>query len=284
MSLSSKDIKWLHVEASSKCNAWCPACARNNQGFGLSHGVVEQDLRPAQFEEILISLPSLECIQFCGNLGDPIASAHINELIAISKKYVKKIQIHTNGSLRNTAWWSELAYQLADIEHDVWFGIDGLSGVHEIYRQGTDFNKIMQNAESFIKSNGYATWQFIPYKHNEHQVLECVKLSQQMKFKTFKSVKLYRKQTIARHYKTGVEFDLLPTDSLRTLTNIDCVSKTVIPENCMHLSIPSLYLSAAGKLSRCCYMYKQEIFTGVDELLNGVINDLNDPICIKACG
>lgn len=277
-------IKWVHVEASSKCNAWCPACPRNNNGFGIADGVVEQDLPPARFEEIISSLPSLHGVQFCGNFGDPIASAHINQLIDISKKYAKKIQIHTNGSLRNTDWWSQLAQTLLNVEHDVWFGIDGLAGVHEVYRQGTDFEKIIKNAQAFISAGGYATWQFIPYKHNEHQVLECLKLSQQMNFKKFHLAKLYRKQTLARHYKTGQEFDLLPTDSMRSLINIDRVKVAVEDKNCMHLSMPSIYVSAAGNVSRCCYFAKNEKFSSVEQLLTNVNTDLTDKICIRSCG
>jgi len=283
MTLLVEDVKWFHVEASSKCNAWCPACPRNNNGFGLVNGLVEQDLTPALFEEALVNFPALECVQFCGNYGDPIASSYINELVSIAKKYVKKIQIHTNGSLRNANWWHEFADQLADIEHDVWFGIDGLEGVHEIYRQGTDFNKIMQNATSFIDAGGYATWQFIPYKHNEHQTKDCFKLSQKMKFKKFKLAKLYRKQTVAKHYKTGIEFELLPADSLKLLTNINRPNTTVELHNCMHLSIPSVYMSANGKLSRCCYLSNQDRFTDASMLLN-TVTDLSDQLCVKSCG
>lgn len=283
MTLLVEDIKWFHIEASSKCNAWCPVCPRNNNGFGLVDGLVEQDLTPALFEEALVNFPALECVQFCGNYGDPIASSYINELVSIAKKYVKKIQIHTNGGLRNANWWHEFADQLADIEHDVWFGIDGLKGVHEIYRQGTDFDKIMQNATSFIDAGGYATWQFIPYKHNEHQTKDCFKLSQKMKFKKFKLAKLYRKQTVAKHYKTGIEFELLPADSLKLLTNINRPNTTVELHNCMHLSIPSVYMSANGKLSRCCYLSNQDRFTDATMLLN-TVTDLNDQLCVKSCG
>lgn len=278
-----QDIKWLHVEASSKCNAWCPACPRNNQGFGLVDGLVEQDLTPAMFEQALVNFPALECVQLCGNFGDPIASAYITDLVSIAKRYVKKIQIHTNGSLRNSDWWREFAKSLKGMDHDVWFGIDGLGGVHEIYRQGTDFDKIIQNATAFISEGGYATWQFIPYQHNEHQIKDCFKLSQKMKFKKFKIAKLYRKQTVARHYKTGVEFDLLPADSVKSLTNIDRPNTTVEFANCMHLSIPSAYMSADGTLSRCCYLSKQDRFTDAGALLNRV-TDLNDQLCIKNCG
>ena len=284
MILASGDIKWLHVEASSKCNAWCPACPRNNYGFGLAPGMIEQDLLPTRFEEVISSLDQIECVQFCGNFGDPIASAYIDDLITIAKKYVKKIQIHTNGSIRNVTWWHNFAQQLTDIEHDVWFGIDGLKGVHEIYRQGTDFDKIIENAKSFIKAGGTATWQFIPYQHNEHQATDCFKLSQKMKFKKFKLVKLYRHQVIAKNYKTGVEYNLLPPEFLKKLTNIDTVKTEVSVNNCMHLSIPSSYLSASGHLSRCCYMAKYEKFISHDELLNSVTNDLTDPICINNCG
>jgi len=283
MMLLAQDIKWFHVEASSKCNAWCPACPRNNQGFGLIDGLVEQDLTPAMFEQALVNFPALECVQLCGNLGDPIASTHITELVSIAKNYVKKIQIHTNGSLRNSDWWQEFAGCLEDIDHDVWFGIDGLRGVHEIYRQGTDFDKIMQNATAFISAGGHATWQFIPYQHNEHQIRDCLKLSQQMKFKKFKIAKLYRKQIVARHYKTGVEFDLLPADSVKSLTNIDRPNTTVEFHNCMHLSIPSVYMSANGTFSRCCYFNKQDRFTDSSALLSKV-TDLNNQLCVKNCG
>lgn len=281
-----EDIKWAHVEASSKCNAWCPACARNNHGYGLANGVTEQDLSPDRFEEIVSVLPGLHGIQFCGNLGDPIASAHIEQLIIISKKYAKKIQIHTNGSLRNTDWWNNLAHTLADIEHDVWFGIDGLSGVHEIYRQGTDFEKIIKNSCAFIDAGGYATWQFIPYKHNEHQVVECLKISQQLKFKKFHLAKLYRNQTLARHYKTGQEFDLLPTNQMRSLVNIDRIKETVEDKNCMHLSMPSIYVSSKGEISRCCYMdmANRDKAQSVKQLLETVITDLTDKTCVRSCG
>jgi len=220
----------------------------------------------------------------CGNYGDPLASQHIDEIIDLAKKYDKKIQIHTNGSLRSIAWWRRLARKLSAIDHDVWFGIDGLGSVHEIYRQGTNFEKIINNAQAFIDGGGYATWQFIPYKHNEHQIKDCIRLSQQLKFKKFRVAKLYRNQVVARHYRTGKEFDLLPTDSMRTLINIDKLKTTVDVKNCMHLSMPSVYVSSAGKISRCCYLAKTEQFSSVEELLTKVNTDLSDQQCIRKCG
>lgn len=282
--MTNEDIKWVHVELSSKCNAWCPACPRNNSGFGLVQDLIEEDLSINRLDEILKRFPNLHAVQLCGNYGDPIASSNIIEAIQLIKKYAQKIQIHTNGSLRNTAWWSGLANELKDIEHDVWFGIDGLEGIHEIYRQGTSFTKIIDNATTFINSGGYATWQFIPYAHNEHQVKECLRLSQKLKFKKFKLAKLYRNKRLVKHYKTGEEFELLPTKEFQNIVQISKYNDEVKESDCMHLTQPSIYVAANGKLNYCCYKGNlgQSQFDTVDELLYNAV-DLTEKVCMINC-
>jgi len=257
--MQAQEIKWLHVEPTTRCNAWCPACPRNKNGFGLVDNLVKQDLSIDIFESVLSQLPNLYGIQFCGNFGDPIAASNIISLIQLAKKHAKKIQIHTNGSLRSSLWWHDLAELLNDINHDVWFGIDGLEGIHEIYRQGTDYKKVIANATSFIDNGGVATWQFIPYAHNEHQIKDCIKESQRLKFKKFNLARLHRKVINVRHYKSGEEFELAPptdTFKLLKLTDNSKSLKEVPKNNCMHLNMPSVYLSAGGSLSRCCYLRK----------------------------
>jgi sulfatase maturation enzyme AslB (radical SAM superfamily) len=245
--------------------------------------VVEQDLSIDRFKEILKSLPNLETVQFCGNYGDPVIAKNILESLELAKQYAKKIQIHTNGSLRSQDWWSNLASLLSNIDHDVWFGIDGTKGIHEIYRQGTDYDKIIDNATAFINNGGYATWQFIPYAHNEHQVRECFAISQKLKFKKFKIAKLYRKQTEARHWKTGELFELLPTTEFQSLLRMPKEITKVEVANCMHLSYPSMYLAANGKISRCCYLSNAEKFDNVESMFYNQVN-LDNVICLNSCG
>jgi sulfatase maturation enzyme AslB (radical SAM superfamily) len=285
--LLDTDIKWLHVEASSRCNAWCPACPRNNNGFGIINGLIEQDLDSNRFTEVLSTLPNLHAIQFCGNYGDPIIAKNILELIAIAVQHVKKIQIHTNGSLRSTTWWAELAILLKDIDHDIWFGLDGIEEVHEIYRQGTDYNKIINNAQAFINAGGSATWQFIPYAHNEHQIRNCIRTSQALGFKKFKLVKSFRNIIEAKHYRTGATFNLSPPNSVGQIVKIKNLKSKVLPENCMHLEQPGIYLGADGKLNYCCYHHtlnsnKKEFDTLNEILYNDV--DLTHITCMTSCG
>jgi organic radical activating enzyme len=282
--MNKEDIKWLHVELSSKCNAWCPACPRNKNGFGLIDGLIEEDLSLEKLEQVLKQLPNLTTVQLCGTYGDPIAAANIIPAIDIIKGYVSKIQIHTNGSLRNTTWWRNLANQLSTISHDVWFGLDGLDDVHEIYRQGTSYTKIINNARVFINNGGHATWQFIPYRHNEHQLKDCIRLSQKLKFKQFKLVKLFRNKILVRHYQTGDSFELVPPKEFQHIIRMPKVNTQVLESNCMHLTQPSIYISASGKLSHCCFKHLSEnLFDTVDELLYNSAN-LQDKICLDSCG
>jgi MoaA/NifB/PqqE/SkfB family radical SAM enzyme len=289
MSLNTADIKWLHVEASTRCNAWCPACSRNQNGKDLAVNLIEQDLSTARFREILEECQQLDGIQFCGNLGDPVIAHNFLDLLDLCAGKTQKIQIHTNGSLRNTQWWQDLATRLKQFgSHDVWFGIDGLEGVHEIYRQGTDFQKVIRNAQAFIGAGGHATWQFIPFKHNQSQIKECIKLSQSLGFKKFKVKKSFRKhKTISRHWKTGETFMLEPADIYQQYWNI-IKKDQVLEDDCMHLSMPSIYVSADGSVSPCCYLSNQLETSSVVQLLKTVdiASSLHKPLsqCLNNCG
>jgi sulfatase maturation enzyme AslB (radical SAM superfamily) len=245
-------------------------------------------LTTTRLQEVLEEYQNLEVIQFCGTYGDTIAASNVLEQITLAKNYAKKIQIHTHGGIRNTEWWHNFAVLLSDIEHDVWFALDGLKGVHEIYRQGTNFDKTIANAQAFINAGGYATWQFIPWAHNEHQIMQCIKMSQDLKFKKFKFVKSVRKQFQGRHWQTGepIEFKAWKNDySFNTYETIP-IRNQVLKKDCRHLSDPSLYLNATGNISVCCWFnnYRQ---SAEFELLPDIESELSvAPLqtCLQSCG
>ena len=45
-----EETTWLQVEATTKCNAWCAGCGRNNGGYGLKEDLVLEDLDIEIFE------------------------------------------------------------------------------------------------------------------------------------------------------------------------------------------------------------------------------------------
>jgi MoaA/NifB/PqqE/SkfB family radical SAM enzyme len=165
-------------------------CARNHHG-GIENPLlkvsdIDLDLFKKSIPETLIK--QLYSITLCGNFGDPLLNKDlipIIEYIAAANADVR-LDIHTNGSLRNTQWWENLAKSLTT-NSLVQFGIDGMADTHEIYRVGTSFSKIIENAKAFIDAGGKARWNFITFKHNEHQLEEARALSKEMGFESFRA-------------------------------------------------------------------------------------------------
>ena len=104
----------------------------------------------------------------CGNHGDPIIAKDTKDIFKFLRQANPSLNLSlfTNGSAQNQDWWLELS-SLVDKVH---FSIDGLEDTNSIYRRGTHFNKIMDNAKSYIKGGGTAVWDYIVFQHNEHQV------------------------------------------------------------------------------------------------------------------
>ena len=46
MYINADKVTMLHVEPTSKCNASCPGCPRNNCGYGVKKSLILQDLDP----------------------------------------------------------------------------------------------------------------------------------------------------------------------------------------------------------------------------------------------
>ena len=262
-------IKMLHVEPTTRCNAWCSGCSRNKGGFGLEDGLIIEDLKIKRLKEILDCAKQLEWVIFCGTRGDPCASKIINQQLDLVFDKKVYLQMNTNGSLRNEQWWQDLAIKFKD-KIEVWFGLDGLEDTHSYYRQGTNWKKIINNAKSFINNGGKAVWQFIPFAHNEHQIKSCIRLSQQLGFKEFRFIKdaRYRKTF---HYRTGKELVVKPWSGhnqtwkrrkdglLNTIQDTTFKKSKVELNDGVHLSLNSLFLNAHGTMTPCCMHPKKDI-------------------------
>lgn len=283
-------VKSLHVELTSRCNASCIACPRNNSGYGIVTGLEIADLSTDRFSEVLDTLPGLTQVFFCGNYGDCIASKNIDEVIDLLLPKDVEIRLHTNGSLKTAAWWGRLGAKLKDHDHSVVFALDGLEDTHHIYRQNTSFTKIINNAKAFIAAGGRAEWQFIPFAHNEHQIFKAMKMSRELGFYKFYLRKKIRYRETPRHHVTGEPLEISPWSQESTLgrydgkaPNIDQTDYTKVEfEDCMHLSMPSVFLSFKGTLTTCCYLGELPV-TSVDiaeELRSG---NFRKP-CLTFCG
>jgi len=147
--------------------------------LNLSHVDIDRVIKNLQLEK----LTSLKKVVLEGDKGDPAMHPQIEKFIEAfsNMKTPPMIVLTTNGSIRNTAWWTRLAKKCYP-NLKVVFSIDGLADTNHLYRVGIDFKKIIKNAQAFIDAGGYAVWKLIVFKHNQHQVEEIRTLSQTMGF------------------------------------------------------------------------------------------------------
>ena len=190
-----EEITRIHVELTNACNAACPMCARFYRNSPITRPDLElSQITIDQFKKFFPPeiLQQLNKIQFCGTQGDPGMAKDLYEIceyIHLNKPNILAIQLHTNGGMRKPEWWGKFgklfSYNTSFNPWRVVFSIDGLADTNHLYRRNVDWDKLMANAQAFIDNGGIAIWEYLIFKHNEHQVKEAEALSKKMGFKMF---------------------------------------------------------------------------------------------------
>jgi MoaA/NifB/PqqE/SkfB family radical SAM enzyme len=280
-------IKRLHLEISSLCQASCPMCARNNHGGLENPNLIEKNLDLEFFKKAVPVefLEQLKSISMCGNFGDPILNNDLIEFV----QYISTINpaidlhIHTNGSARTTKWWEDL-FDAMPARHLVLFGIDGFEDTHSLYRIGTDFNKIIKNAKAFIDKGGKARWNFITFKHNEHQLADAAKMASDLGFESFHEKQTSRfigsKEFNVFDKAGNVTHTLMPPGEQKiafidrkTVENYREVVKTA-KISCEVEEQKSIYLDAQGHIWPCCFLASVPYqYATPDKLVFNFMND-----------
>jgi MoaA/NifB/PqqE/SkfB family radical SAM enzyme len=183
------ELRIIHLELTHRCNAACPMCARNVNGGAVNPDMPLSELSLADVKAILLPelIGRLKRIYACGNYGDPMVARDCIEVFRYLREHGPQLNLclHSNGSARRPEWWRELAGIMKQGPHYLRFGIDGLEDTNHLYRRGTDWKTVMRSAEAFIEAGGRAEWDFLVFRHNEHQVEEARKLAEDMGFQAF---------------------------------------------------------------------------------------------------
>lgn len=178
-------IEEYQLEITTYCNAACPQCPRNVNG-----GKVNPYLNVCHLDSNIIdkAFPEDLCrrltqVFFCGSYGDPIMHPDFHKILYDFRDKAPNLHlyIHTNGGVHDKAWWEQTALLLGK-NGKIDFGIDGLEDTNHLYRRNVKFEKVIANAKAFIDAGGKAQWNWLVYKHNEHQIPEAKKLAEEMGF------------------------------------------------------------------------------------------------------
>ena len=262
-----KDIRSLHLEISTRCNAACPECPRNFHGVDIidTYPVTDMSLERAKTIFTPKFLKQIDNILINGNYGDFITARDGLAIVEYFKETNPKlrIEISTNASGRPN-WWT----RLGELGVIVDFRIDGLADTHHLYRQYTDFNLILENAKKFISAGGHAVWAWIPFDHNVHQRELAETLAKDMGFKKFWDADAGRNvgpvfdregklSHVLGDYRDSTDFDELYAQhvyytNLPDITLIETVTKPII--DCHAKNRNEIYITATGEVYPCCWL------------------------------
>jgi MoaA/NifB/PqqE/SkfB family radical SAM enzyme len=284
------NIKEIHIEPTSLCNAECPQCARNILGEGLNPNIQLGSLDMGFFEATFNTdnIKNIDKIFFCGNAGDPCATPDLLKIIQYLKILKKDLVIglNTNASLKRPEWFSQLGKILSGPLDYVVFSIDGLEDTNHIYRRNTNFQKIMDNARAYIATGASAHWDMLVFEHNRHQVEQCQQLARAMGFRWFRS-----KQTD--------RWDIYPQAVIRPAEQYVKPDYIHVAIECEKNRDSSIFIDYTGKIWPCCHMAEAYMNSIGQELHSDMLQYNNDElmteyqtrlttqpfyICRRACG
>jgi MoaA/NifB/PqqE/SkfB family radical SAM enzyme len=170
--MNIEKIKKIELEITSGCNAACPGCART-QNLDILN------VQSFTLDDLKRIFPSADEIidrkfKFCGVLGDPAFNLECVDMVEYLALRGGWCQLSTNGAIQNADWWyklGQLSYETGNI--DVSFCVDGHKETNHVYRVNTVWNVLERNLQAYVdggKGKAQATWIFIVFDHNEHEL------------------------------------------------------------------------------------------------------------------
>jgi len=197
------------IEITTYCNAACPQCPRNDLGQGINPYMplthLDRSVINRAFDRDLCG--RLRQIFFCGSYGDPIMHPNFLDILRDfrNKNPTLWLYMHTNGGVHDPEYWEEIA-RIMNGYGQIDFGIDGLEDTLHLYRKNVKYSRVMANAQAFIDAGGRAQWNYIVFRHNEHQVEQARALANSMGFHNI----LVRKTGRFLNHETMEEIDSWP--------------------------------------------------------------------------
>jgi MoaA/NifB/PqqE/SkfB family radical SAM enzyme len=182
-------IRKVHLEITDKCNAACPQCARNDMGGQVNPRLPLVELTLSDIKRMFPGefLRQLTTVWCAGTYGDAIMARDTLEIFRYFRETNPSLYLglHTNGGARSAEWWASLGRLIPRGRGYVRFGIDGLEDTNHLHRRHTTWRLIMRNVRAFIGAGGNAEWDFLVFKHNEHQVDQARDLAKELGFTLF---------------------------------------------------------------------------------------------------
>lgn len=166
-----------YIDPSNICPLSCPLCPTGNRSSTQSKGLMSFQTFKKIYDQIGQYLYEVHLY----NWGEPLLNRNIIEMIDYAKKkYKPDIIISSNLSGLSEEWAEKIVHSQADLLN---VSIDGVTQkTYEQYRVGGNLEQVLKTLTYMVniqRTSGQKTplirWQFIPMKHNEHEIEEAEK-------------------------------------------------------------------------------------------------------------
>ena len=266
--LNYRDIRKVHLELTTHCNARCPLCIRNFHGSDHNSGYPLTSLTLSDIQKIfpVDFVQQLDHIYCGGNFGDFIMAKDALDILNYFRttKPTIKLSGSTNAGIRPAAFWEELAR----LDLEIHFCIDGVGESHSLYRIDTEYDTVIQNAKTFITAGGNAVWMMTKFDHNIDQIDTARKIAAELKFANLRlrdvgrnTGPAYTRSGQLMHFigkPQGLEKITRDQALKATTKNVaDYKYHNIVPAtkfSCEVVYDASIYIDALGEVYPCCHI------------------------------
>ncbi len=245
------------IDVNNICNLRCPLCDTGRKALGRPRQMMDFELFKSLFAKI--EPYALEVCLY--NWGEPLLNPDIYRMIAHVAKHRIGTNLSTNFSFPMTdAQLEKLAR--SGLEQLI-VSLDGIDQtVYEIYRQGGNIQTVRDNVQrlhTIRERLGVKTpqieWQFIVFKHNEHQRDEARRRHQQIGFDTIRFsspglpyVDMFNTDLAARYMPQNKNYWQYNPNLL--------LDKEYIDEQICHYLYRTAAVNPDGGLTPCCFLHE----------------------------
>jgi radical SAM protein with 4Fe4S-binding SPASM domain len=181
-----KTVHWgmptiVEIEPTTSCNLRCPQCPSGLREFSRNTGMLDLELYKKILDEIS---PELVYVILYFQ-GEPFLNKKFLDFV----KYAAEKNVYTATSSNAHYFTDDMAKATVQSGLDrLIISIDGTSqDTYSKYRIGGNLEKVIAGTKNLLKwkkelksNTPHIIWQFIAFKHNEHQIPEFKKLAKEV--------------------------------------------------------------------------------------------------------
>lgn len=240
------------LEVTNVCNLKCPFCLT---GKGISGGRAVRHMNFDEAKKIIDAVGDYVYFLQVYNWGEPLLNKDLIKVIEYAKQKNIYVMLSTNATAMTPAYNQRLIGSGIDY---VMVAIDGGSeATYSRYRIGGNYSKVLANVKDLLEQREsrklekpFVEWQFIVFRHNEHELEATESMAYTMGINKFTPLPAY------------VE------DSSWSSQNKEYRTQLGNPERLKNCDRPWSHLNvrADGGIASCCYaFFKKDDFGNLNQ-------------------